>query len=440
MESNLFAGAAVSLTTRRTVVLAWTCLAAGHAFAAVCYVDLNNLAPAQPYTTWATAATNIQDAIDVALAGDEIVVTNRVYATGDRVVNGEMTNRVAVCKPVTVCSINCTLSGNSANSGGGGTFGGTLNNCALIGNSAFYGGGACYGTTLNNCTLNGNTASYGGGAYSFDCKPVVTLNNCTITGNTAFDQGGGAWGSQLNSCTLIGNEAFNSGGGASYGCLFNCVSYYNTASIGDNYFYEPRFGYCLDYCCTTPLPPVGEGNFTNEPAFIDLAGGNLRLQTNSPCINSGLNFYAPPGVDLDGFPRISGVTVDVGAYEFQTPASVLSYAWLQQYGLPTDGSADTTDLDGDGMNNWQEWRAGTDPTNALSMLRLLTPMPVGPDLVVRWESVSGRYYFLHRSTNLALPSPFLPLATGIIGQARSTTYTDTNATGQDPYFYRVGVE
>ena len=44
-----------------------------------------------------------------------------------------------------------------------------------------------------------------------------------------------------------------------------------------------------------------------------------------------------------------------------------SYAWLQQFGLPTDGSLDMVDTDGDGLNNWQEWRCGADPTNASSV-------------------------------------------------------------------------
>ena len=138
---------------------------------------------------------------------------------------------------------------------------------------------------------------------------------------------------------------------------------------------------------------------------MDYAGGNLRLQSNSPCINAGHNAYAPGPTDLDGLPRIVSGTVDIGAYEFQGPGSVISYAWLQQYGLPTDGSADATDPDADGLNTWQEWRCLTDPTNALSALRLLSASPAGTNVTVSWQSVAGVNYFLERSTNLSATRP-----------------------------------
>ena len=128
----------------------------------------------------------------------------------------------------------------------------------------------------------------------------------------------------------------------------------------------------------------------------------------------------------------------MGAYEFQGTGSAISYAWLQQYGLPTDGSADFADSDYDGMNNWQEWICGTCPTNALSALRMVSAVPIGTNVNVTWRSVAGLGYVLERSTNLA--SPFTPLATDIIGQAGTTSYADTNATGAGPFFYRVGVQ
>jgi hypothetical protein len=76
-------------------------------------------------------------------------------------------------------------------------------------------------------------------------------------------------------------------------------------------------------------------------------------------------------------------------------------------------------------------------TNALFALRLLAASPTGTNVTVTWQSVAGVNYFLERSTNLNLP--FTLLAAGIPGQSGMTTYTDSNAVGVGPFFYRVGV-
>ena len=62
---------------------------------------------------------------------------------------------------------------------------------------------------------------------------------------------------------------------------------------------------------------------------MDYTNGNLRLQSNSPCIDAGTNWFAARPKDLDGRPRVVGGTVDMGAYEFRSNVSGAFIGWLQ---------------------------------------------------------------------------------------------------------------
>ena len=448
------------------------------------FVLLSSTNPVPPYAGWETAAADIQSAVDAAtVPGALVMVGDGAYDSGGRVVDGQMTNRVVVDKPLTLQSVNgpaatwivgqqipgkqpngdgaircvylsagAVLSGFTLTNGatrtsgdlvheqkGGAVWCASLNevvtNCVLAHNSACALGGGAYGGTLNHCTVNDNLAYQGGGGVYGS-----TLNGCVLTGNAGTSYGGGAYIAVLNNCTVTSNTA-SYGGGAYNSWLSNCIVYFNTTPGGTVRNCDgqvPYFG--CNFCCTTPLPPGGVGNFTNAPLLVDVAGRDFHLQPNSPCINAGANACVSTATDLDGNPRIAGGTVDVGAYEFQKPLSAIWYAWLQSYGLPTDGTADGTDSDSDGMNNWQEWIAGTDPLNPASALRLLNPVVNPPAITLTWQSVTNRTYCVERAANATGPICFTPIASNIRGAAGTTSFTDPNALNLGPVLYRVAVQ
>ena len=330
------------------------------------YVDISNSTPESPFSTWKTAATNIQDAIDaVSKAGALVLVSNGVYATGVRMENGSLPNRVAITNAIQVRSVNgpeVTIIQ------GAGPNGDTAVRCAYLGYSA-----ALSGFTLTGgATLTAGDLSReqsGGGAW---CEDSGIVSHCLLTGNSANSGGGGSYGGTLNNCTVFGNSA-RIGGGVLRSLLTNCTVVGNLSSLigggsssctlnnsivyGNESVYEPNWGTNLvcQYTCTTP-DPGGIGNITGDPQFVDAAAGNYRLLATSPCLDAGNNGFTQGGTDLDGNPRIAYGAVDMGAYEAQLVGAGTWYAAI------TNGLTNDTDCAaGDGVPNLLKYATGSSP-------------------------------------------------------------------------------
>jgi hypothetical protein len=177
----------------------------------------------------------------------------------------------------------------------------------------------------------------------------------------------------------------------------------------------------IDDAHVTAIAPSGSGTV------------DVRVQSGLSNANSSANFTSPIwGYGLS-------VTSSVARFTFQTLDPF--HTWLASYGLPTDGSADYLDSDGDGMNNWQEYLAGTNPTNANSVFRITgAQMIPGGKLVLRWLSVSNRMYDVMRGTNLAAATnAFLPLpgATNLTGTPPVNVWTDSVSGVSTRAFYRL---
>ncbi len=237
------------------------------------YVNAASGNATPPYTSWDTAASNIQDAVDLAMEDDTVLVTNGVYNRGGRALGtNSLANRVLIEGPITVRSVNgaaattiagaqdpvstngpaavrcvwlasdATLAGFTLANGatrawdagaasndvtGGGAWcqgqRAIVMNCVLNGNSAA-GGGGVYGGTLYGCTLSGNAAGSGGGAQE------ATLHGCTLASNSAVN-GGGAYHGELYGCILAGNTAGSEGGGVKSSDLYICLLRGNQAGV-----------------------------------------------------------------------------------------------------------------------------------------------------------------------------------------------------------------
>src|ERR1051326_399879 len=180
-------------------------------FAAVHYVDASSTAPIPPYISWETAATMIQNAVDVSSAGDEIIVTNGVYGTGGRAVFGMLTNRGALYKPITVRSVN----GPQFTVIQGRQLPGTITGDGAVRCVYLTNGANLFGFTLTNgATRNsGDFFEIVGGGFLAPLDSAIIVSNCVIAGNSAASQGGGAYtGGRIIRCTFSGNSAILGGG------------------------------------------------------------------------------------------------------------------------------------------------------------------------------------------------------------------------------------
>jgi hypothetical protein len=117
----------------------------------------------------------------------------------------------------------------------------------------------------------------------------------------------------------------------------------------------------------------------------------------------------------------------------------ISDDWEKDYfGSVTTNRTQFTDTDGDGMTDYAEFIAGTNPTNAASRFYFTGEMLQGDNLIqMQWTVVTNRLYQVHVSTNLSSWGP----VTAWLQASNNPTlnYTVTNSGGA-AHFYRVQVE
>jgi len=350
------------------------------------YVNLLSTNPAFPYTSWETAAKNIQTAINAADKGNMVLVTNGTYyhsskliitneivlksfnGLGTTIIDGSNSHQCCCLKANNTITGFVITNGFSLNNSGGYiengagvhlSGGGIVSNCLIVGNTidGMYGtGGGVYNSgglvidceirnnvsdlhgagvlvsdgTIERCIIHHNVDTFysGGGIDAWNSSVIMS---CLIYSNSSYNGGGIRLesNSKIYNCTIVDNSASNQGGGiysdmGGNAEIFNSIIYNNNSQ---NYQTPGGSTFVFSYCCTIPKP-VNNGNIDNDPQFV--SAFDFHLKSTSPCKDSGTNiFYVYTSKDLDGNNRLRGAKVDMGAYEaIPEPAVIFTFIYF----------------------------------------------------------------------------------------------------------------
>jgi len=317
----------------------------GETYTAIYRVKSNSTTDG-PGDGWSRAFHEATDALDCALAGDEVWVAAGTY-TGSHVVNsgvgfyggfsGIETTRasramrsntttltaggsgtvVELCGPADSRS---RIEGFTVTGGGGTSAAGIKCDIAStpVVNACFVTGNSCVGiycaapAVITNCIIKSNSnASGAGGIICEWCSPTITNN--VITSNDGGGSMGSAIGCYSGSPVIQNNVIMSHVAGAIW-------SDTNGPVVRNNDFYRNR---SYDYY----EHELDSSNLRVLPSFVDSANNDYHLKPGSPLLDAGLNTNCPP-VDRDGYARPTDAdgngtcNCDIGAYE--SPAALVA--------------------------------------------------------------------------------------------------------------------
>jgi titin len=251
--------------------------------------------------------------------------------------------------------------------------------------------------------------------------------------------------------TIRGNSIFNSaynaiglydGGNQSLAAptLSSAVVTTNTVISGS---YNGASGktYQLDFY--SAAPPASSAECMTYLGSISVLGTG-----GTAAFSAHLGVHLPAGravtaAATDPAGNTSPVSAGLAVAMVSTPGDGIPDAWRARYfggsGTTTNSQSDAfADPDHDGASNYQEFLAGTNPTNAASVLKLTALNPSSSTNVISLDSVNGIVYRILSRDDL-IGGDWMILADQVIGSGTNMFFYDPSTPAADRRFYRAQV-
>lgn len=302
-------------------------------------------------------------------------------------------------------------------------------------------------TIINAGAVNGTTNFVFGGTVSITVagKATLTLNatNCIGDQTALILATNAALNLNFTGADTVGGISLDSG------ATWLAAGTYSAAALGKSGTGSLTSAGLPAFTLTGS---VTGGNGTISPASVSvLAGGSATFViTPAP-------YYRIASLTTNGTP-VTGLSLNNGSRytrfvwsNVQASATLAAtfttqrvadpahtpYFWLAQHGLTNYTADAAADTDHDGFTTWQEYMAGTDPTNQTSTFRLTSSVATPQGTVIRWPSVSNRFYSLSLTTNLLESFSAVAGATDLPATPPENVYTNPAQSGAG--FYRISV-